>query len=112
MEPKPGPAGWFPVWIKAVAKSNEQTFVEITDQPDAVSKTVFLWIFIATVAATIVIGILQAIIIAMGFSSQMGSSGVGVFVVCACIVIASWMVPAPVFGNVFEILRVLNPSIF
>jgi len=29
-EPKPGPAGWFQVWKKAVTKPNELTFIEIT----------------------------------------------------------------------------------
>jgi hypothetical protein len=81
MEPKPGPAGWFPVWIKAVTKPSEQTFAEITDHPDAVSKTAFIWIFIAGMLATIVMGILQAIVMAMGFSNQLGSGGVGTFAI-------------------------------
>lgn len=75
---KPGPAGWLPVWIKAVTKPSEQTFAEMTDHPDAVSKTAFIWIFIAGTVATIVVGILQTLLMAMGFSNQLGSAGVSI----------------------------------
>jgi len=47
MESKPGPAGWVQVWIKAVTKPSEKTFVEITDDPEATSKTAFTWAVIA-----------------------------------------------------------------
>jgi hypothetical protein len=70
MPPAPGPTGWMPVWIKAVTKPSEQTFVELTDQPEAVSKTAFLWVFIAATLSTIVAGLLQALIAALGFTSQ------------------------------------------
>jgi hypothetical protein len=57
MESKPGPAGWLAVWIKAVTKPNEQTFVEITESPNATLTTAFIWVFIAGVVS----GIFQAI---------------------------------------------------
>jgi hypothetical protein len=56
MESKPGPAGWFAVWIKAVTQPNEQTFVDITESPDAKSNTAYLWVFIAGTLS----GIIQA----------------------------------------------------
>ncbi len=70
MESKPGPAGWLPVWIKAVSKPNEQTFVEITEQPDAVSRMAFIWVFIAGTVSGIFQAILQTIYAATGTTPQ------------------------------------------
>lgn len=67
----PGPAGWFPVWIKAVTKPNEQTFVDITESPDASSKTAYLWVFIAGTISGIIQAISAAIIAATGASSPL-----------------------------------------
>jgi len=63
---KPGPAGWFQVWMKAVTKPNEQTFIDITDSPNATSKTAFLWVFIAGTVSMIIQSILQSIYTATG----------------------------------------------
>ena len=68
MESKPGPAGWLPVWIKAVTQPNEQTFVDITESPDANPKTAYIWVFIAGTIS----GIIQAI--ASSFGSARGLS--------------------------------------
>jgi len=58
MESKPGPAGWIPVWIKAVTKPSEQTFIEITESVDATLRTAFIWVFIAGTIS----GIAQALV--------------------------------------------------
>ena len=68
--PAPGVAGWLPVWTKAVSQPSEQTFIELTERPDAVSKTAFIWVFLAATLSTIVVGILSVILQAMGFSSM------------------------------------------
>ncbi len=65
-ETKPGPAGCFQVWMKAVTKPNEQTFIDITDSPNATSKTAFLWVFIAGTVSMIIQSILQSIYTATG----------------------------------------------
>ncbi len=75
MDSKPGPAGWFQVWMKAVTKPNEQTFVEITESPNATSKTAFLWVFIAGTISMILQAILQAIYAATGTVPQMPIPG-------------------------------------
>jgi hypothetical protein len=75
MGPRPGPAGWLPVWIKAVTKPNEMTFAEITAGPEATSKTAFLWIFIAGTLSALVSGILGVIISALGFQRQINIPG-------------------------------------
>lgn len=79
METKPGPAGWLAVWIKAVAKPNEQTFVEITEQPDAASRTAFIWVFIAGTISGIFQAILQAIYAATGTSPRIPIPGLEQF---------------------------------
>lgn len=60
MESKPGPAGWFAVWMKVITKPNEQTFVEITESPNATLTTAFIWVFIAGVISGIFGAIRQA----------------------------------------------------
>ncbi|MBI3151105.1 MAG: hypothetical protein HYZ21_03155, partial [Chloroflexi bacterium] len=75
MESKPGPAGWFQVWIKAVTKPNEQTFVEITEPLDATSKTAFIWVFIAGTVSGIFQAILQGIYAITGTSPQLPIPG-------------------------------------
>ena len=65
MESKPGVAGWFQVWTKVFTKPSEQTFIEITDSPDAVAKTAYIWIFIAGTVSGIFQPIVRAIYTAM-----------------------------------------------
>jgi hypothetical protein len=66
----PGPAGWLPVWIKAVTQPKEQTFVDITEHPDAQAKTAYLWVFIAGTISGIIQAIAAAIRMAIGAGSQ------------------------------------------
>jgi hypothetical protein len=66
----PGPAGWFQVWIKAVTQPNEQTFIDITEHPDASAKTAYIWIFIAGTISGIIQAIATTIRMAIGAGSQ------------------------------------------
>lgn len=79
MESKPGPAGWIPVWIKAVTQPNEQTFIDITANPEATSRTAFIWLFIAGTFAGIVQAISRAIVLAIGGVPQMPIPGMEQF---------------------------------
>ena len=88
----PGPAGWFPVWIKAVTQPKEQTFIDITEHPNASSKTAYIWVFIAGTLSGIIQAIATTIRMATGVNSQFqipgmeqyfpqsagGSEGIGV----------------------------------
>jgi hypothetical protein len=58
MDSKPGPAGWPAIWIKALTKPGEPTFVEISESADANLKTAFIWVFIAGTIS----GIFQALV--------------------------------------------------
>lgn len=66
MASKPGVAGWFSIWMKAVSKPSEQTFVEIAESPDAKMQTAFIWVFIAGTITALVSGIVQGITAFMG----------------------------------------------
>jgi hypothetical protein len=74
---KPGPAGWIPVWIKAVTQPNEQTFVDISESPEAQPKTAYLWLFIFGTLTAIVTGVIQMILVASGLNGQSGLGGLG-----------------------------------
>ena len=70
-----GPAGWLSVWIKAVTKPNEQTFIDITESPDAIAKTAYIWVFIAGFISGILQAIANTIRIAIGSSAQLPIPG-------------------------------------
>ncbi|CAG1015579.1 hypothetical protein ANAEL_05302 [Anaerolineales bacterium] len=70
--PQPsGPAGWLSVWIKAVTQPKEQTFVDITEHPDAKAKTAYIWVFIAGTLSGIIQAITMAISAATGAVSPL-----------------------------------------
>ncbi|MBE7436366.1 MAG: YIP1 family protein [Anaerolineales bacterium] len=75
MESKPGVAGWFQVWTKVFTKPSEQTFVEITEGPEAVARTAYIWVFIAGTISGIIQAILRAIYAAMGMTPQLPIPG-------------------------------------
>jgi hypothetical protein len=75
-QPSSGIGGWLPVWIKVFTKPSEQTFLEITQGPQAVAKTAFLWVFLIGTLSTIVSGLLTAILTAAGFSASRWMSAV------------------------------------
>jgi hypothetical protein len=66
----PGVAGWVSVWIKSVTKPSEQTFIDITESPDANSKTAYIWVFIAGTIGGIIQAFATAIRMATGVASQ------------------------------------------
>jgi hypothetical protein len=65
-----GPAGWFSIWIKAVTKPNEQTFIEISESPDAKAKTAYIWAFIAGTIS----GVIQAFVMAINATAGAGAA--------------------------------------
>jgi hypothetical protein len=55
--------------MKAVTKPSEQTFVDITEHPDAKAKTAYIWIFIAGTLSGIIQAFVTAILAATGTGS-------------------------------------------
>jgi hypothetical protein len=77
----PGPAGWLPVWIKAVTQPNEQTFVDMTEHPDMSAKTAYIWVFIAGTISGIIQAFATTIRAATGVSSQLQQiPGIGQYI--------------------------------
>lgn len=82
MEPKSGPAGWLQVWIKAVTKPSEQTFIEISESPEAKTQTALIWSAIAGFIGGIGVGIGSALSVLIRGGGN--STGVGTFAMYIC----------------------------
>jgi len=67
-----GPATWVQIWIKAVTKPNEATFVEITNDPNATTSTAFTWAALAGFLSGIILGIVYGGTSALGGNSETG----------------------------------------
>lgn len=70
METKPGVAGWFAVWMKAVSKPSEQSFIDITESSEATTRTALIWVFIAGTITGLVTGLVQALNAFLGSTPQ------------------------------------------
>jgi len=46
-----GMAGWFSVWMAAVTKPNEQTFVDMANSGNAKATTAYIWVFIGSLVS-------------------------------------------------------------
>jgi hypothetical protein len=101
----PGSAGWFPVWVKAVTQPNEQTFVDMTEHPDAQPKTAYIWIFLAGTLSAMVNGFVQAITVTntLGEQGAFQGSAVGVVIGAVC--------AAPVAGAISALFFALGVAI-
>jgi len=54
--------GAFPVWSKVYTKPNEQTFIEITEHPEARAKAAYVWVFLAGALSGIINSVTQFIV--------------------------------------------------
>lgn len=79
---KPGPAGWIQTWIMAVTKPNEQTFIEISESPDAKIQTALIWAVIAGLISGIAIGI--SYVVQTLFLGSDISNDIGMFAAAIC----------------------------
>ncbi|MDO9302699.1 MAG: Yip1 family protein [Anaerolineales bacterium] len=104
---EPGSAGWLSVWIKAVTQPNEQTFIDITDHPDALPKTAYIWIFLVGTLSMIVSGVIQA---ALGAAGVGGQSGEGMGAVIGGSVIGAICI-SPVAGALSVLFFALGVAI-
>ena len=81
VSPEPaGISGWFTVWMDALTKPNEQTYVRIAGSGNAKSMTAFLWIFIASLVQFFLSSLVQGAVMRQfmqqyGLGDQFGSGG-------------------------------------
>jgi Yip1 domain. len=54
--------GAFPVWSKVYTKPNEQTFIEITEHPEAKAKSAYVWVFLAGALSGLINGVTRTIV--------------------------------------------------
>jgi hypothetical protein len=56
---RPPPQGAFPIWRKVFTKPLPQTFLEITQHPDATARNAYVWVFLAGTFSGLVSGVLR-----------------------------------------------------
>ena len=56
---RPPPQGAFPVWSKVFTKPNPQTFLDITQHPDATARNAYIWVFIAGTFSGLMYSVIQ-----------------------------------------------------
>ncbi len=54
-----GIAGWFSVWMAAVTKPNEQTFVDMANSGNAKATTAYIWVFIGSLVSFFLASLVQ-----------------------------------------------------
>ena len=79
VSPEPaGVAGWFAVWMKAVTKPNEQTFVDLASSAAGKTSTALLWIFIGFLVNFFFASLVQGAVMKQTFQQlgvDVGSGG-------------------------------------
>lgn len=78
----PPSQGAFPVWSKVFTKPSEQTFVEITEHPEAKARAAYIWVFLAGTLSGLINSLTQFVIGLIGlqqaapeFGQLPGASG-------------------------------------
>ncbi|MDD2923090.1 MAG: hypothetical protein PHQ36_12465, partial [Anaerolineales bacterium] len=101
----PGPMGWIQTWIKAISQPNEQTFIDISESPEAQPKTAYIWVFVIGILSTIVNGFVQMIIAAtqQGDARSAGATVGGALVALIC--------SSPVIGGVSVLFFALGTAV-
>lgn len=66
----PAPQGAFPVWSKVFTKPGEQTFLEITEHPEAKAKAAYIWMFIAGTFSGLMNSLVQFIVAFAGLQQN------------------------------------------
>lgn len=67
--------GAFPVWSKVYTRPSEQTFIEITEHPEAKAKSAYIWVFLAGTLSGLINGATQFVVSLMGLREVMPEFG-------------------------------------
>ena len=83
-----GMASWFSVWMAAVTKPNEQTFVDMANSGNAKATTAYIWVFIGSLVSFFLASLVQGAAMRQmmqqyGASGQFGGGGIGVRLITA-----------------------------
>lgn len=71
----PPSQGAFPVWSKVFTKPGEQTFLEITDHPEAKATSAYIWVFIVGTLSGLINSLVRFIVTMIGFQQAMPDFG-------------------------------------
>ncbi|HEX6033610.1 MAG TPA: YIP1 family protein, partial [Anaerolineales bacterium] len=65
----------FPVWSKVFTRPGEQTFLEITDHPEAKATSAYIWVFIVGTLSGLINSLVRFIVTMIGFQQAMPDFG-------------------------------------
>jgi hypothetical protein len=69
------PQGALPVWTKVFTRPGEQTFLEITDHPEAKATSAYLWVFLVGTLSGLISSLVQFIGTLIGLQQAMPEFG-------------------------------------
>jgi len=69
-----GPKPFYQVWINALTKPNEQTFIEIANSAEAKATTAYLWVFAASFIQIFLTALIQSTMV-QNMMAQYGGGG-------------------------------------
>lgn len=107
-----GMAGWFSVWMTAVTKPNEQTFIDMANSGNAKATTAYIWVFIGSLVSFFLASLVQGAAVRQLMQQYGGSSSLGggigtrlITAVCGAPIIA--VISVVVFAVVVAIVQFL-----
>ena len=112
MSPSTGIASWFSIWMEAVTKPSEQTYVAMVERPEATTNTAYLWVFIAGTISWFIQSLIGMVLSLVGFTlqssvfSQLGGTGSSIGVSLAITVCG-----APIVGGLSVLGLIINAGI-
>jgi hypothetical protein len=71
----PPTQGALPVWTKVYTKPGEQTFLEITEHPEAKARTAYIWVFLAGTLSGLINSLTRFIVALIGLKQTMPQFG-------------------------------------
>ncbi len=78
--PESAPSGVLQIWMKALTKPSEQTFVELASSPNAKATTAYIWMFVASLIQIFLTALVQSRLFGtymnqLGLDSGFGNRG-------------------------------------
>jgi len=103
-----GPVPFYQVWINALTKPNEQTYIDIANSPTAKASTAYMWVFISSLVSSFLSLLVQGAVIRGQLSSvgdgKLASGFIGIAITLLC----GTPIAAAVYTLIFAILTALT----